>query len=209
MTSVRVAVLAGGRGSRLGGSKALVALGGEPLIAHVLRAAAGFDTVVVAKPSTELPSIDVPVWVEPEQPSHPLCGLVAALEHGEPVVAVACDQPWVTADLLARLAEAPAVCAVDGRDEPFPGHYDPAQLPVLREALAAEASLRRTIAALDPARVAVARDEVASINTPEELAAAERRLSPPEVVEPDARTAAAPPRPGATPHDGSTATAPT
>ena len=35
----------------------------------------------------------------------------------------------------------PAVPCVDGRLEPFPGRYDPSQLPVLREALAAEASL--------------------------------------------------------------------
>ena len=133
---------------------------------------------MVAKRATLLPPLKVPVWIEPDTPFHPLCGLVAALEHGDPVIAVACDQPWVTAELLTALAAAgPAVPWVDGRYEPFPGHYDPAQLPVLREALAEQASLRATLARLaprrldltpfgDPARL------VASINTPEELAQA-------------------------------------
>ena len=150
----------------------------------MLDAAAAFETVVVAKRSTELPALGVPVWIEPETPSRPLCGLVAALEHG-PVIAVACDQPWVTPDLVARLAEAPAVCAVGGEYEPFPGHYEPSQLPVLREALAAEASLRRTLA---PARIEVPRELVASINTPEDLAAAERRLIQAQPTQPITRS---------------------
>jgi molybdopterin-guanine dinucleotide biosynthesis protein A len=168
--------LAGGAGSRLGGDKAMVELGGRPLLAWVLDAAAGFERVVVAKPSTALPPLDVPVWLEPETPSHPLCGLVAALERG-PCVAVACDQPWVTSELLARLAVAPAVCAIGSDLEPFPGHYDPSQLPVLREALAEEASLRRTVRRLGTPRIDVAPDLVASINTPEDLAAAEAGLA--------------------------------
>ena len=98
MPGVIVAVMAGGLGSRLGGSKATVELGGRPLLSWVLDAAAAFETVVVAKRSTKLPALGVPVWIEPETPSHPLCGLVAALEHGRPVIAVACDQPWVTAE---------------------------------------------------------------------------------------------------------------
>jgi molybdopterin-guanine dinucleotide biosynthesis protein A len=168
---VRVAVLAGGRGSRLGGAKATALLRGEPLIAHVLRAAE--DAVVVAKRDTPLPPLEVPVWIEPDEPVHPLTGLVYALERG-PCVAVACDQPWLTAALRAELAEARAVACVNGEYEPFPGYYDPAQLPALREALAEEASLRRTLARLAPPRLEVDAALVASVNTPEALAAAER-----------------------------------
>jgi molybdenum cofactor guanylyltransferase len=165
-----VAVLAGGRGSRLGGAKATALLRGEPLIAHVLRAAG--DAVVVAKRDTPLPVLDVPVWIEPDDPFHPLTGLVCALEHG-PCVAVACDQPWVTGALLRALAEKRAVASVDGEYEPFPGYYDPAQLPVLREALREEAGLRRTLARLAPPRLEVDAALVASVNTPDALAAAE------------------------------------
>jgi molybdopterin-guanine dinucleotide biosynthesis protein A len=172
-----VAVRAGGGGRRRGGAKPLAPLAGAPLIARVLEAARGFETVVVAKRDTALPALAEPVWIEPDAPSHPLCGLVYALERaGGPVLAVACDQPWVTGKLLRELAAAgPAVPWV-GRYEPFPGHYVPGQLPVLREALAAEASLRATLERLAPARVEVPVRLVASVNTPEELAAAERAL---------------------------------
>ena len=54
-----VAVLAGGRGRRMGASKATVALAGEPLISRPLAAAraAGLEAVVVAKPDTALPEL--------------------------------------------------------------------------------------------------------------------------------------------------------
>ena len=165
----------------------MVERGGRPLLSWVLDAAAAFETVVVAKRSTDLPPLHAPVWLEPDEPSHPLCGLVAALARG-PVIAVACDQPWVTPDLFARLAETPAVCSVEGEYEPFPGHYEPSQLSVLREALDAEASLRRTLATLAPARIEVPRELVASINTPEDLAAAERRLIQAQPTQPITRS---------------------
>ena len=182
-----VAVLAGGRSRRMGAAKAQLALAGAPLIARPLAAAraAGLPAAVVAKADSPLPPLDVPVWIEPATPAHPLCGLIAALAHG-PVVAVACDQPWVTPALLAALAahDGPAVPAVAGRLEPFPGRYDPAQLPVLREALAGESSLQAALERLAPARIDLtpfgdAVRLVASVNTPEELAAAERRLRAP------------------------------
>ena len=171
-----VAVLAGGRGRRMGGAKATALLRGEPLIARPLAAAraAGLDAVVVAKPDTELPELDVPVWTEPDLPVHPLRGLVTALEHG-PLIAVACDQPWVTADVLRALAahDGPALAVAD---EPFPGRYEPAQLPVLRDALVREASLRSTLARLRPPALGADAVLVASVNTPDALAAAERSL---------------------------------
>jgi len=141
---------------------------GEPLIKRPLAAAgaAGLDAVVVAKPDTVLP--DVPVWREPAQPTHPLVGLVTALERGGPIVAVACDQPWLTPELLRALADhdGPALAVAD---EPFPGRYEPSQLPVLRAALAEEASLRRTLRQLAPAILGLDPKLVASINTPEDL----------------------------------------
>ena len=63
-----VAVLAGGRGRRLGGAKPAAELCGRPLVAWPLEAAraAGLEAVVVAKAGTPLPDLDVPVWIEPD-----------------------------------------------------------------------------------------------------------------------------------------------
>jgi molybdopterin-guanine dinucleotide biosynthesis protein A len=178
---VVVAVLAGGRSRRMGVPKALVPLGGAPLIARPLAAAraAGLQAVVVAKPESPLPPLDVPVWHEPAAPVHPLCGLVAALERaGRPVVAVACDQPFLIAALLAELAAAAGnvVCEADGL-QPFPGRYEPGALDALRAGLAAGAPLRATVATLSPHRLEVDARVVASVNDPEALAEAERWIA--------------------------------
>jgi molybdenum cofactor guanylyltransferase len=171
-----VAILAGGRSRRMGRPKATLEFEGAPLIERPLAAAAaaGLDAVVVAKPGSALPPLDVEVWREPEEPSHPLTGLVAALEHGQPVIAVACDMPFVTAEALARLAacEGAAAPMVAGRLEPFPARYEPSALPVLRAALAREAPLRAALAELDPEPIALHPHVLTSINTPEALAAA-------------------------------------
>ena len=169
-----MAVLAGGRGTRLGGAKAMVELDGAPLIERPLAAAraAGLDAFVVAKRGTAAAG-RARRGIEPDEPTHPLVGLITALEHG-PVIAVACDQPWLTPELLRALADhdGPAIAV---EREPFPGRYEPLQLPVLRDALEQEASLRATLGRLQPAVLGAARELVASINTPEDLEAARER----------------------------------
>lgn len=172
-----VAVLAGGAGRRMGAPKPLAALRGRPLILWPLDAAraAGLDAVVIAKADTPLPPLDVPVWLEPDAPRHPLLGIVTALERAQrAVVAVGCDQPWVPGELLARLAAAHGAAAprAGGMLAPLPARYPPSALDDLRAALAAETSLRRTLAALGPALVDADPATLAGLNTPEELAAA-------------------------------------
>jgi len=155
-----VAVLAGGRGERLGGAKPTVPLGRRALICHPLAAAreAGLEAVVLAKPGTSLPELSETVLHEPEQPRHPLCGVIAALEYAAErtpapgVVLIACDMPFVTAPLLRWLAElhGPAVAEAEGRLQPLLARCLPRDLPLLREALAAKRSLRGAISALEP-----------------------------------------------------------
>jgi molybdopterin-guanine dinucleotide biosynthesis protein A len=180
------AVLAGGAGSRLGaGSKAGALLAGRPLVSYPLGALAAVCSrvAVVCKQSTSLPSLEgVERWDEPDAPRHPLTGIVYALEQaGEPVLVCAADMPFVTADACRSLLGAPqksvaVVAAADGVLQPVFGVYAPGALDSLRAA-PPNAPLTRTVEALDPTRVALPARVVRSVNTPEELAEAERMLA--------------------------------
>ena len=158
------AILAGGRSRRMGTDKAMVDFRGEPLIAWPIAAAraAGLEPVAVAKHTLPL---DVPTWIDGYETSHPLSGLLTALERG-PVVAIACDQPFVTPELLAELAAHEGFAITRG--EPFPGRYEPSDMLV--QALLHQASLRATLEKLRPVEIGVEPRVVMSLNTPEDLA---------------------------------------
>jgi molybdopterin-guanine dinucleotide biosynthesis protein A len=164
-----LAVLAGGRGRRLGGSKAMAPLAGRPLIAHVLAAAraSALPTIVVAKPGVELPRLACELVFDSEMPQHPLCGVVAALAHAQEtgrdrVVAVGCDMPFLSGTLLAWLAGersggGPSPRALlayaGGRPQPLLARYPVARREVLAGALREGRSLSEAALALDPAIV--------------------------------------------------------
>ena len=65
---------------------------------------------------------------------------------------------------------------VGGRLEPFPARYEPAWLPELRAALAREAGVRATLEALGPETIEFDAAAVRSVNTPDELVAAQDEL---------------------------------
>jgi molybdopterin-guanine dinucleotide biosynthesis protein A len=151
------AVLAGGRGSRLGGAKAVVELAGRPLILRPLEAVeeAGLEPLVVAKRGSELPSLACRVLHEPDLPRHPLCGIVAALREaaGRPLVVVGCDMPFLDPGLLAWLGAAPeplVVPLVGSRLQPLLARYDSALLPELEAAMERGEPLQRAIEELRP-----------------------------------------------------------
>jgi molybdopterin-guanine dinucleotide biosynthesis protein A len=168
------AILAGGRGSRLGGDKALAELGGRPLVSRVVGVvgAAGLEPVVVAKPDTALPRLDCRVLTEPSEPRHPLTGLttVLAASAGRGVIAIGCDMPLVPRRFLAWLAELDdelAVCEVNGRLEPLLARYPPTVGAKLSASLERGEAMRDAVAGLDP-RI-VREDELARFGEPEEI----------------------------------------
>ena len=182
------AILAGGAGRRLGGrrGKPAAELAGRPLVAWPLAAVAAVcdPVAMVCKADTSLPELDgVQRWDEPDEPRHPLTGIVHALERaGGPVLVCAADMPFVTADACRSLLTAagtggaPAAVAVAGGVlQPVLGVYAPVALDALRAA-EPDAPLTQTVEALDPARVALPPALVRSVNTPEELAEAEAEL---------------------------------
>jgi molybdenum cofactor guanylyltransferase len=181
------AVLAGGEGSRFGRtSKPAALLAGRPLVSYPVDAlGAVCDRVaVVCKRSTSVPAVEgAERWDEPDEPRHPLTGIVYALERAanEPVLVCAADMPFVTADACRTLLATPAkgqavVAAADGMLQPTFGLYAPAALETLTAA-PPNARLTETIERLRPVRVAFPARLVRSVNTPEELAEAERLLA--------------------------------
>jgi molybdopterin-guanine dinucleotide biosynthesis protein A len=160
MEAIVGAVLAGGASRRMGAPKAGVMLGGRPLLSYPLAAVrdAGLEPVVVAKSGSALPPLQVERWDEPAEPIHPLAGIVAALQRagGRPVLAVACDLPFVTAELLAALAARPAplvVPEVGGRLHPLLARWDPVLMHDLTAALARQAPLYEVVDQLRAERV--------------------------------------------------------
>jgi molybdopterin-guanine dinucleotide biosynthesis protein A len=186
------AVLAGGVGSRMGGGKSCAELHGQSLIAYPLAALAeaGLEAIVCAKPGDRLPPMEAPVLREPEQPRHPLAGIVAALRAGEgrPVVVVACDLPFVNAGLIRLLAAAPerlVVPVLRGRPQPLLARYEPSLLPELEAALEREEPLTRTVESLSPrllgeaelARFGDPHRLLFNVNDPDDLREAEALLA--------------------------------
>jgi molybdopterin-guanine dinucleotide biosynthesis protein A len=172
-------VLAGGAGRRLGGGKASRLLRGRPMAAYAADALATVCTrVALVGPAPRLDGIEL--WDdEPAEPRHPLTGIIHALERaGEPILACAADMPFVTSDALRELAAAgrDAVAVTEGRLQPVLALYTPAALEVLREAEPGE-PLTRTVERLDPIRIEVPAEQARSVDTPEELAAAEAELA--------------------------------
>ena len=172
-------ILAGGRGRRLGGTKATVFLGGQPLIAYPLRAlsAALDEVVVLAKADTELPSLaGTTVWIESDPRHHPAVGIREALSlaGGRDVLVCAVDLPFVSAELVARLAHADAhgapavVASARGAVQPLLGRYGPSAEALLGAEPAGP--LRELIAAIGPRVLEVEDPEVLfNVNAPEDL----------------------------------------
>jgi molybdopterin-guanine dinucleotide biosynthesis protein A len=172
-----VAILAGGRGTRLGGAKATVELAGRPLVCHTLKAArsAGLASVVVAKRNTPLPALTEPILLEPAQPRHPLCGVLAALDFAAErspapdLVLSACDMPFLTGALLRWLGEldGAAMARVGGRAQPLLARCTQEHRSLLAESLARERSLSDALEELEP-RI-VGEHELSRFGRPERL----------------------------------------
>lgn len=119
MQSIRLAgvILAGGRSSRMGASKALARLGGVPLAEHVYRRIAAQTEPVIINANTDrqaLSALGIPVVPDglggyPGPLAGVLAGMKWAHEQTPPfshILTVAVDTPFFPRDLAARLSAA-------------------------------------------------------------------------------------------------------
>lgn len=178
------ALLAGGAGRRIGGDKAVVELLGRPLLEYpltALREALGDgDVRVVAKRDTVLPPLRglAGVWIEPDEPQHPLAGILHALKlaRGRPVLAVAGDLPLLTAAVLRSLVECDlegstaVIASAGGRLQPLCAVYTPAAARLLLGAVERAARMTEAVEALG-ARIIDMPDErpFFNVNAPDDL----------------------------------------
>lgn len=189
------AVLAGGRGRRVGGEKTSLELGGRTLLNRSVDALrfVGLDVVLVLRAGQAVPPVpgQSQVLRDVAQDAGPLGGLHALLGWmpGEWVLVVPCDQPFLRPELLTGLLEQPrkGVEAIIGRPvdlaEPLPGLYHRSCLQAADDALGrGERSLRAFLASLrlrevpasflhrwDPSLLSYM-----NVNTPKDLANARR-----------------------------------
>ncbi|NWC65472.1 molybdenum cofactor guanylyltransferase MobA [Cedecea sp. P7760] len=130
LTEVTGVVLAGGRGSRMGGSdKGLALLNGQPLFQHVLNALklqVG-DVVISANRNLEIYQLSGAPVIQDSMSDYqgPLAGMLAVIEQTESewLLFCPCDTPNIPEDLASRLWQArenaPATWVNDGqRDHP-------------------------------------------------------------------------------------------
>ncbi|MBI3953313.1 MAG: molybdenum cofactor guanylyltransferase [Chloroflexi bacterium] len=153
-------ILAGGQSMRLGRDKAWETLGGEPLLARVVRRlAAVFPHVIVVRPAGPLPALPAGVsLVKDDLPGYGPPGAIwsgLGRIRGDRAFVVACDMPFVNADLAQALFQrgdrAPVVLPlIRGKTEPLHAVYSKACRPLLLASVArGNGSLQSALARAD------------------------------------------------------------
>lgn len=110
MNGFSVAIIAGGKSSRMGTDKAFVLLNGKPLIVHVIERAQSLgqsETFLVTNKPESYAHLGLPMYsdVLPEKGS--LGGIYTAIYHSQQpyTLCVACDMPYLNTDLLRYLVD--------------------------------------------------------------------------------------------------------
>jgi molybdopterin-guanine dinucleotide biosynthesis protein A len=185
--TIAAVILAGGRGSRLGGAvKALLTVGGVTLLERVRASLEGVDgPVLVAQGPHDLGGVgDPPGW------SGPLAGIAAALDaDAQFLLSVAVDTPFFPRDFAAR-----AMAAIGDADVAVARHAGQAyftnalwRVEPLRGVLVGDpgalsaAGIKGLLRGLEAAWVDWPETGVsnpfANVNSPDELDVAERRAA--------------------------------
>lgn len=175
------AILAGGQSRRMGAPKEGVLLGGRPMIEHVLSALNSVCAqVVIVGECRGYENNRMPRLPDLRPGLGPLAGIEAVLRSGlgTGYLIAACDQPFLTPELLRRLlgeAEEPKCFREEGGAgfHPFPCYFPASWLPRVEAALeAGKLSMRGLLGTDHPTWPLVSTEEAAllrSMNRPEDL----------------------------------------
>lgn len=177
------AVLCGGRSTRMGSDKALLAVDGVPMARRVADAlvAGGCDPVVAIGGDTmALQEMGLEVVPDRWPGEGPMAGVQLALDQwpdADAVVVVACDLPSLTgatvAALLAALAAdagASAAVAVTDRVQPLCVAWRPSASPTVRRVFASgERRLHVLLSELPVVEVSANLQDLRNVNAPGDL----------------------------------------
>lgn len=105
MSDFTVAILAGGKSSRMGRNKALIKIGGQAILQRIISATADlgqFETILITNTPDLYTDYDLAMYSDIVPDSGSLGGIYTALFHSQTAytVMIACDMPFVSADVL-------------------------------------------------------------------------------------------------------------
>lgn len=194
LPGLTVAILAGGKSSRMGTDKSFVRVLGRPLIEDVLAQVAGIgaETIIITNRVDDYRYLSLPLFADVVPDKGALGGIYTAIySSSQPhTLCAACDMPFVVRPLLDYLislipdANADAVVPrLNGEAEPFRAIYSRVCLGPIRAAL--DAGKMRVISFFPAVRVRfVDEPEIDrfdpqhlsffNVNTPEDLEQARR-----------------------------------
>ena len=144
--SITVAVMAGGKSSRMGQDKSFIELSGKPMIEHVLDKVSDLtdELFIISNKPSKYQHLALPTYTDIIPGMGPLGGLYTALYKSSKshVLVVACDMPWLNRPLLKYLIsirEKAEVIVPRWKEHPEPLHavYSLDCLPVIKDRLSA------------------------------------------------------------------------
>ncbi|MEM7332149.1 MAG: molybdenum cofactor guanylyltransferase [Chloroflexota bacterium] len=182
-----VAIMAGGKSSRMGRNKSFVDLDGKLMIERVLATVAPLSThqIIITNSPLLYEPFNLPMFSDLYPDHGPLAGIYTAVHHATTpyILIVATDMPWLNAyllEFLIQLRQEAEVVVPRWQKFPEPLHavYSKAVLPAIKQSL--DAKKLKIIRFFNEVTVRyVEREEIemfdkngrsfANINTPEEL----------------------------------------
>ncbi len=139
-----IAIMAGGKSSRMGQDKSFVLFAGQPLIERVLERVQGLgdELVLSTNKPAEYAHLGLPMFADVLPDCGPLGGIYTAVYHARHphTLVVACDMPWLNPDLLRYMVDLRETADVvvprwDKYPEPLHALYSKACLPPIKEKL--------------------------------------------------------------------------